>query len=566
MPPTIVTYFTFSEFNNGVPATLEQFRAELAKFNRAAAVYACAVMNSVTKDWQGHSDTKAHEQLVRNSFSPELVKTIVPAFEDTQRPRGLFHRQQLLFVAKEAFLVCPEVGGIDPIAAPYGGGLGIVLLMANDLLPKGLSGPAPTIQQMLNVLSEFIPIAESSGFARPINKIVRSRLMLDRFYPSSGAIQRTFETATGISLENYFALCLATLCRYYDMDLKKYTSSPGDFVLAVGWYRTIGISTEIVERFLREISATSVEFEQAITQKGPAPNDFTCFRSKPVFRDGENHFMIDAGFLAEKSESSVFWRINDALNGAARTQFHQDWGLAFEHYVNWLLSESCDEVLNNVISNPRFSDNGEEVCDAIVLCGDSALFIESKGATFTAGAKYGNNPTQLEQEIRRKLIESDGHGKGVGQLATRIEEAFRHKQPRAIVGVNSHNIRKVFPVLITRDDINSALVMNAYLASKFRDLFHRKRVRVTVTPVFSLSAQDIEIICGYLKEATFSDLLQERYTHDRNLLSSFWLVQNPIIERIGGRKCQVFSDATHAYFRTISEILFPDELKAAVAP
>lgn len=137
--------------------------------------------------------------------------------------------------------------------------------------------------------------------------------------------------------------------------------------------------------------------------------------------------------------------------------------------------------------------------------------------------------------------------------------------PRQIKGVDLSKVTKVFPVLITRDDIGSALVMNAYLESRFRDLFHRKKVSVTVTPPFSLSAQDVEMICGYLNEASLSDLLEERYRNDKGLLSSFWLVDNVVVKRIGNRECKPFADAVHGYLRTVAERLFPGESDAVAA-
>ena len=101
------------------------------------------------------------------------------------------------------------------------------------------------------------------------------------------------------------------------------------------------------------------------------------------------------------------------------------------------------------------------------------------------------------------------------------------------------------------------LVINAYLVSRFRDLFNRKSVSVTVTPPHVLSAQDLEMLCGYFREASFADLLDERYRNDRGMLSSFWLVDNAIIDRIGERECKPFADATHAHFQTVAKTLFP---------
>jgi len=275
--------------------------------------------------------------------------------------------------------------------------------------------------------------------------------------------------------------------------------------------------------------------------------------------------VIDAAFLAEKAETGTFWRINSALSGKNRLQFHQDWGIAFERYINWLVGQSVDGVLNVLHPNLRFSDNGEEVCDAIMLCGDSALFIESKGSTFTAEAKYGQDPVTLADEIKKKLVHTGEKQKGVGQLARHIEQAFNRKSPRQIEGLERSKITKVFPVLITRDDISTALMMNAYLASKFRESFNRKTVQVTVTPLFSLSAQDIELICGYLKDVSFASLLEERYRKEPKLLSTFCAVDNAIIENLGGRTCRAFANAFDDYSRMVEQTLFPG-IDSSVSP
>jgi hypothetical protein len=558
MPPNFATYFSFSEFNHGVRVTLDQFRAELSKFNRLLVVYVCGVMNTIIRDWQGHTRLEAVEELVRNSFRPDVAERIVAEINNPQRPRGLYHRQQLLFVAKEALLVCPESGGNDPLAPAHSGEMARVLLMANDLLPKGLTGASPTVTQMINVMSEFIPIAEASGFQKPLNKILRSHIMIERFFPGgSGEIRSIFQSATGVSIDDYFALCFATLCRYVDLNFKKYQTDPSNFILAAGWFRTTPIDATIVLNFLKEISATVEEFKAALERRSTAVNDFTCFRGKPCVKDDANHLLIDPVFLAEKSDSGVFWSINQALSKERRLQFHQDWGLAFEKYVNWLMEESVDGQLNRVYPNPRFSDTGEEVCDAIVICGDSIIFVESKGATFKAEAKYGTDPTRLQEEIEEKFVESNGHRKGIGQLARRIEEVFDRRGPRMIEGIDVSRTTKAYPVLITRDDIGAALIMNAYLASRFRDLFHRKTVSVTVTPPFSLSAQDMEMLCAYLRDAALAELLEERYRAETSLLSSFWLVDNLVIQRLGNRDCKPFSDAMHAYFEAVKERLFP---------
>jgi hypothetical protein len=53
---------------------------------------------------------------------------------------------------------------------------------------------------------------------------------------------------------------------------------------------------------------------------------------------------------------------------------NRTWTLAVEYlesYVNWLIAESADELLNHIYPNPKLCDNGEEVADALIVCGDS---------------------------------------------------------------------------------------------------------------------------------------------------------------------------------------------------
>lgn len=179
MAPKIVTYLTYSETAQAPRPTLEEFRAELAKFAAGPLLYACSVINAILRDWQGHFDSAAHDKLVKQSFPPNLANFITAAFNDRGQNPTVYHRQQLLFVMKHALQVCSNSCGIDPVASPYWGGLGIVLLMANDLIPNRQSNNVPVTQQMLNVLAELIPITEASGFHRSINRSVRSRLMFN---------------------------------------------------------------------------------------------------------------------------------------------------------------------------------------------------------------------------------------------------------------------------------------------------------------------------------------------------------------------------------------------------
>ncbi len=62
------------------------------------------------------------------------------------------------------------------------------------------------------------------------------------------------------------------------------------------------------------------------------------------------------------------------------------------------------------------------MCDAIVVCGAEAAFIEYKGSTFTAYSKYSGDLQALTKEIDKKLVRSERKRKGLLQLADAISK------------------------------------------------------------------------------------------------------------------------------------------------
>ena len=552
MPLTIANYYTYSELARTERPTIEEFRADLAKFRRNEVVYLCSVINCALQNWHGKTDREAQDQLIRESLSSQLADYVLAGMHDGENPRGLYHRQQLLLVCKEAIRVCGEKG-LNPLELPFWGGLGLVLLKANDLLYKKLTH-GHGADQILNVISEMIPVAEASGFHNPANKIVRSYAMLSRFLDSRDLdLPKIFESATAIPLRSFQALSYATHLKYFEFSRESYRSDPTSFLLNADWFRQITLPRRMVESFLANTSGDAVQLLDCEEQRDRGVVDFSCFRNLPLFRDGDVFFVLDVAFLAEKAETGPFWRVLNALSTPREKNLaHVLWGAAFEKYINWLIAESVDQKYNLHFPNPRFVGTLEEVCDAIILCGECAIFIEAKGSTFTADSKYGTDLVQLQAEIEDKLVKK----KGVGQLASKIERVFSRKSPEAVDGVDLSHITKVFPVLVTRDDIGSALAMNMYLALRFKDVFSSKSVSKIVTPLFSLSAQDIEKICGYLKDASLADLLEARYKNDPVLKSSFWLVANPVIERIGSRQCGAFTEILREFGKMVESELF----------
>jgi hypothetical protein len=72
-------------------------------------------------------------------------------------------------------------------------------------------------------------------------------------------------------------------------------------------------------------------------------------------------------------------------------------------------------------------------------------------------------------------------------------------------------IKKIIPVIITKDDVGSSWVVNAYLNRRFKDQLSPKSHKgVVVTPLVSLNISSLERSTWTLKERSFADVLEER--------------------------------------------------------
>ena len=150
---------------------------------------------------------------------------------------------------------------------------------------------------------------------------------------------------------------------------------------------------------------------------------------------------------------------------------------------------------------------------------------------FTANAKYGGDLAALKEEIHKKLIgQEGGDRKGVRQLAHGISNVFQHGQ--CLRDIDLSSITKVYPLLITRDEIGSAFYLARYLNEAFREALDRGKTRATLAPVFCMSVDHLEAFAGALSKVALSEILHARYRQDRKLEMPFWLPNNEALAHV----------------------------------
>jgi hypothetical protein len=126
------SYFTRETYFDKA-SKVQEFRDSLSRFARDPLIYLCAAVNALIKCWQGGApDKELHSKVVRSLFESSDTARLITGSLEEPIPRFVFHRQQLLFLAKEAILHCQKEG-LDPLIQKPGI-VGRIFLLANDHL------------------------------------------------------------------------------------------------------------------------------------------------------------------------------------------------------------------------------------------------------------------------------------------------------------------------------------------------------------------------------------------------------------------------------------------------
>lgn len=556
----ISTCITYEEVSGKKP-TLEDLRQFLKGFRREQVVYAACFVSAFLETWDGKINQKAHADLVRDAFFPEAAEKLLKVCDRDQR--FVFHRQQILLVAKEAIINSSDQG-IDPFATKHWGGRGIAFLMANSLMDTAQAPQDGRSDEVLNVIATTLANDENSGRYVIGNSVARANLMLTKFLPASIGneslnVFAEYTTLTGLDPRTFFALCLGIVSHYLVSNYDRLKNQQMGLIAPPAFWNPANIEQQSIAAFMREMVADLDQIKSGFSAQNRGIFDMTGFRNSPLIRHSNGGtYAIDARFLIEKLETGIFWRVHNALRNDKRELLHRMWGMAFENYVNWMIADSVDQILNTFVPSPRFTNNNDEVCDGVVLCGSSAIFLEYKGHTFRADAKYSGDPALLQQEIATHLIGDSTRPKGVYQLANSIKKAFDPLHPMEIEGLDLSRVDKVFPLLITRDGFGGSFFISHYLNQSFKRLIYARNYRpLKITPLYSTSVQSMELVSGYLHSVSMSSILDQWYEKDPSLYFSLQFYMNDILEPLGDKRNVKLWETFMSLTNEAAKMLFP---------
>ncbi|MGA9471895.1 MAG: hypothetical protein WBV36_05485 [Terriglobales bacterium] len=521
MPPAkMMVWMTWSELTDSPRVTKEEFQAQLAKYPKTSILIACTKLSvglgygpdacTVPPD----SVADVHIPIV---FPPSLVPDVNRWFH--KEGRIPFFNGQSRYLAAETLRLqslhpVPEI----PENGPENGQFGELLLKSGELLYKKHVVVEDELDGYANIAAEFLPIYEIASPTDPLFSFMRFYIWLMKIIPRiptnllkfdlEAEFQKVFSFTTVTYSEFIAAFALHALQERQTQTFDK----PIDATLRKSWFKTTSIPETTLEQMFETVSFSLDSMPDPKDTLGYG--DFEFLKDRPYFLFKDEMYMLDYEFALGKLESAVIWRVLRNLPNERKEPWLSYWGLVFEEYVTWMFETYAAPVLHKVYPNPKYTSTADQICDQIIICGDTAVLIEAKLATCTAADRYSGDYEKVKVYLEDKLVT-----KGAGQLLNAVR---RLGAKGADVPDYLKSIKKIIPVIITRDDVGGCWGVNAYLNKRFKaQLSTKSHKGIVVTPLVSMNVSCLERMMWVLQEKAFADVMEERIEADPTLRQPF---------------------------------------------
>ncbi len=518
-PPKLKTWLPWSELAGTPRLTLGEFRSVLRQYPRSALLIACARLSMIF-DYGPEADTAADDEATTKwipiLFPPGLASR-VQTF--ASQDRVIFFQGQLRYLAAEVMRL-EQAHAEDSTFVPDAV-LGGLLLAAGELLYKPHIKPSDDLDVMANLVAEFLPTYEIGSITEPLMLFLRFYIFLTVIIPQLPDDLRTFDVDAqfgrcfGFPLKRYYLFIFSFILHAMNERNERPAGAAIDGALRTSWFQKTTMPQVQVSQMFDTVSFSLADLPD--TKPPIGYGDFEFLRDRPYFKHDGGMYCLDYEYAVGKLESGALWRVLRGLNSNERVTYLGFWGNVFERYVAWLFETYASKRLNVFYPSPMYEhERDRPICDAIVVCGFTAVLVEAKLATCSATVRYSGDYQQFRKYMEDRLVTGSDRPIGVSQLVTAIEN-LTTLPPEALPPF-LRKIKKFAPLIITKDEIGSSWVTNSYLNARFAQKINRKKCkRYVITPLVCMSVATLERSLAALKKHAFSDILEDRIRADRKL-------------------------------------------------
>jgi hypothetical protein len=520
-PPVMKSWLNWGEVS-GKPGTVEELRALLCKYSPTSVLIACSQI-SVHLNYGPEGKTTPNKELTAKYIPFLFIPSLVPRVRKAHElDRVIFFQGQLRAIAAEITRLPPMPD--ESLPAIENHELGELMLRAAELLMAVHPKPTDPWDALANLAVQWIPFYELDSPTDPFTQLMRIYIMLTVNIPRLTAkgplpfdVAAEFEKVFGFPLKLYinfmFLMMMHATIQRDELQLKYQVVNPlGPLWLA---------STTLTSETIHQVMAT-VSFDLAKMKLPGKPNgyaDFTFLRANPYFSHESNYFCLDYDFGFNKLESGVLYGVLDNLPKELREPYLSFWGPIFEDYLAWLFETYASAKHNTYYPSPTYT-NGNQICDAIVICGTTAVLIEAKIATCDIKTKYSGDYKLMKSYLETKLVGTPKKRKGVTQLLAAFDAIV--KGPKDALPPYLAKMNKIIPLIVTKDEVGSSYIINTYLDKRLEEQINRKEYRpYTITPLVVMSVGTMERAMSSLAKMSLGAILEDRIGANRELSRPF---------------------------------------------
>jgi hypothetical protein len=194
----------------GKEPSIEELHKLLQKYRRNEVILLLGKLNCLMGTWKNAPDKELDEKLSNYILDKHLER--LAAVRKGPTLRVVFSRLTLLYLVKQACIVCPETGP-DLTTSEGRNDLGTCCLMANDLVLPFMSAPTDTtVMRLANLLpfSDYMPMDHYPKEIARTETILTDILPLPslRKRPNYADLPKLFQDEFGFSAQTFCQLIL----------------------------------------------------------------------------------------------------------------------------------------------------------------------------------------------------------------------------------------------------------------------------------------------------------------------------------------------------------------------